>query len=246
MADPRPFSPTFEPSGVRCARRIYLRASGRPGPWSVASVMYEQVLAQRSRYERRKVAGVKALVGLVGGCRAGLPVRSLPVRSSDSCSAARRRRRPVWNWWSLWCHGGLAWKPPARRGHHRQAAPPLAAQARLPGARRPRDPGTGLDRPPGDRPRWRLGRGQRGVEPRDRDRPYGDRLFFGEKYGSKVAKPLVGVAESFAEVLSREWGIQGHDRAAARGARRHAAARRIGHGGGTSPAQAPAGGQAGS
>ncbi|MEU3166915.1 NERD domain-containing protein [Streptosporangium sp. NPDC006930] len=36
---------------------------------------------------------------------------------------------------------------------------------------------------------------------------YGDRLFLGEKYGTKVAKALVEVAESLAEVLSRESGI---------------------------------------
>ncbi|MFG1704787.1 nuclease-related domain-containing protein [Nonomuraea sp. M3C6] len=33
---------------------------------------------------------------------------------------------------------------------------------------------------------------------------YGGRLFFGEKYGTKVAKPLVETAEAFAELLSRE------------------------------------------
>ncbi|MBB2911201.1 hypothetical protein FHS43_002466 [Streptosporangium becharense] len=36
---------------------------------------------------------------------------------------------------------------------------------------------------------------------------YGDRLFLGEKYGSKVAKALVDVSESLAEVLSRESGV---------------------------------------
>jgi Nuclease-related domain len=36
---------------------------------------------------------------------------------------------------------------------------------------------------------------------------YGDRLFLGEKYGTKVAKALVEVSESLAEVLSRESGI---------------------------------------
>ncbi|MFF5114077.1 NERD domain-containing protein [Streptosporangium sp. NPDC000509] len=36
---------------------------------------------------------------------------------------------------------------------------------------------------------------------------YGDRLFLGEKYGTKVAKALVEVADSLAEVLSRESGI---------------------------------------
>jgi len=36
---------------------------------------------------------------------------------------------------------------------------------------------------------------------------YGDRLFLGEKYGTKVAKALVDVADSLAEVLSRESGI---------------------------------------
>ncbi|GAB2934719.1 nuclease-related domain-containing protein [Nonomuraea fastidiosa] len=37
---------------------------------------------------------------------------------------------------------------------------------------------------------------------------YAGRLFFGEKYGSKTAKPLVEQAEKFAELLSRETGIQ--------------------------------------
>ncbi|MFF5244472.1 nuclease-related domain-containing protein [Streptosporangium sp. NPDC000095] len=36
---------------------------------------------------------------------------------------------------------------------------------------------------------------------------YGERLFLGEKYGTKVAKALVEVADSLAEVLSRESGI---------------------------------------
>ncbi|WP_440098425.1 nuclease-related domain-containing protein [Streptosporangium sp. H16] len=36
---------------------------------------------------------------------------------------------------------------------------------------------------------------------------YGDRLFLGEKYGTKVAKALVEVSESLAEILSRESGI---------------------------------------
>ncbi|MEV0378700.1 nuclease-related domain-containing protein [Nonomuraea sp. NPDC050643] len=36
---------------------------------------------------------------------------------------------------------------------------------------------------------------------------YAGRLFFGQKYGSKVAKPLVETAEAFAELLSRETGV---------------------------------------
>ncbi|MFC5830069.1 nuclease-related domain-containing protein [Nonomuraea insulae] len=36
---------------------------------------------------------------------------------------------------------------------------------------------------------------------------YAGRLFFGEKYGSKVAKPLVEQAEAFAELLTRETGV---------------------------------------
>ncbi|TMR14408.1 NERD domain-containing protein [Nonomuraea turkmeniaca] len=36
---------------------------------------------------------------------------------------------------------------------------------------------------------------------------YAGRLFFGEKYGSKEAKALVGASEAFAELLSRETGI---------------------------------------
>ncbi|MBF8192383.1 NERD domain-containing protein [Nonomuraea sp. K274] len=36
---------------------------------------------------------------------------------------------------------------------------------------------------------------------------YAGRLFFGEKYGTKVAKPLVEAAEAFAELLSRETRI---------------------------------------
>ncbi|MFI7448879.1 nuclease-related domain-containing protein [Nonomuraea sp. NPDC049714] len=36
---------------------------------------------------------------------------------------------------------------------------------------------------------------------------YGGRLFFGEKYGTKVAKPLVEAAEAFAELLTRETGV---------------------------------------
>jgi hypothetical protein len=36
---------------------------------------------------------------------------------------------------------------------------------------------------------------------------YGGRLFFGEKYGTKVAKPLVETARAFAEMLSRETRI---------------------------------------
>lgn len=37
---------------------------------------------------------------------------------------------------------------------------------------------------------------------------YAGRLFFGEKYGSKTAKPLVEQAEAFAELLTRETGVQ--------------------------------------
>ncbi len=37
---------------------------------------------------------------------------------------------------------------------------------------------------------------------------YAGRLFFGEKYGTKVAKPLVGAAEAFAELLTRETGVK--------------------------------------
>ncbi|WP_084960198.1 nuclease-related domain-containing protein [Thermoactinospora rubra] len=36
---------------------------------------------------------------------------------------------------------------------------------------------------------------------------YGGRLFFGEKYGTRVAKPLVEAGAAFAELLSRETGI---------------------------------------
>ncbi|SEM68330.1 nuclease-related domain-containing protein [Nonomuraea pusilla] len=36
---------------------------------------------------------------------------------------------------------------------------------------------------------------------------YGGRLFIGEKYGTKVAKPLVETAEAFAELLGRETGV---------------------------------------
>lgn len=37
---------------------------------------------------------------------------------------------------------------------------------------------------------------------------YGGRLFFGEKYGSKEVKPLVDTAAAFAELLTRETGIE--------------------------------------
>ncbi|WP_336206140.1 nuclease-related domain-containing protein [Nonomuraea sp. LPB2021202275-12-8] len=37
---------------------------------------------------------------------------------------------------------------------------------------------------------------------------YGGRLFFGEKYGTKVAKPLVETAAAFAELLTRETGVK--------------------------------------
>ncbi|GAA3155082.1 nuclease-related domain-containing protein [Nonomuraea roseoviolacea] len=36
---------------------------------------------------------------------------------------------------------------------------------------------------------------------------YGGRLFFGEKYGTSVAKPLVDTADAFAEMLKRETGV---------------------------------------
>jgi len=36
---------------------------------------------------------------------------------------------------------------------------------------------------------------------------YGGRLFFGEKYGTKTAKPLIATATAFAELLTRETGI---------------------------------------
>ncbi|WP_431899641.1 nuclease-related domain-containing protein [Nonomuraea sp. bgisy101] len=36
---------------------------------------------------------------------------------------------------------------------------------------------------------------------------YGGRLFFGEKFGAHVAKPLVATADAFAELLGRETGI---------------------------------------
>ncbi|WP_327090012.1 NERD domain-containing protein [Nonomuraea sp. NBC_01738] len=36
---------------------------------------------------------------------------------------------------------------------------------------------------------------------------YGGRLFFGEKFGTKVAKPLVDTAGAFAELLTRETGM---------------------------------------
>ncbi|MFD2349365.1 nuclease-related domain-containing protein [Nonomuraea ferruginea] len=37
---------------------------------------------------------------------------------------------------------------------------------------------------------------------------YNGRLFFGEKYGTKTAKPLCDAAQAFAELLGRETGIQ--------------------------------------
>ncbi|MEU4580151.1 nuclease-related domain-containing protein [Nonomuraea sp. ATR24] len=37
---------------------------------------------------------------------------------------------------------------------------------------------------------------------------YGGRLFFGEKYGTKVAKPLADAAQAFADLLTRETGIE--------------------------------------
>jgi hypothetical protein len=37
---------------------------------------------------------------------------------------------------------------------------------------------------------------------------YNGRLFFSEKYGTKWAKPLVAAAEAFAELLTRETGIE--------------------------------------
>ncbi|MDR8413013.1 NERD domain-containing protein [Nonomuraea sp. 3-1Str] len=36
---------------------------------------------------------------------------------------------------------------------------------------------------------------------------YGGRLFFGEKYGTNVARPLAETARAFAEVLTRETGV---------------------------------------
>ncbi len=36
---------------------------------------------------------------------------------------------------------------------------------------------------------------------------YAGRLFIGEKYGTKVAKPLVEQAEAFSELLTRETGV---------------------------------------
>ncbi|GAA4075982.1 nuclease-related domain-containing protein [Nonomuraea soli] len=37
---------------------------------------------------------------------------------------------------------------------------------------------------------------------------YGGRLFFGEKYGTSVARPLVETANAFADLLTRETGIK--------------------------------------
>lgn len=37
---------------------------------------------------------------------------------------------------------------------------------------------------------------------------YNGRLFFGEKYGTKVAKPMLDAATAFAELLTRETGIE--------------------------------------
>ena len=92
-----PFHPPFEPSGGSLCQADLSTPPHDQVHGLSPQVMYEHPLKEAD--QRRKMAGVKAVVGLVRGCRAGLPF-DLSLRVVGLLLGGRRRRRPVWNWWS--------------------------------------------------------------------------------------------------------------------------------------------------
>ncbi|MDP9849852.1 nuclease-related domain-containing protein [Streptosporangium lutulentum] len=168
-------------------------------------VMYEQFWLKEAA-QRRKMTGVKAAAGLVVGVALAYRFNlSAPVvgllfgllvgagdmfwnwRTHDATAVWRGKRR------GDVITGKLLRRRLRRRGYHileGRAVPGKASIDHL------------VIGPGGiwvvDNEAW---------DPETEIARYGDRLFLGEKYGSKVAKALVEVSESLAEVLSRESGI---------------------------------------
>ncbi|MFJ2033226.1 nuclease-related domain-containing protein [Streptosporangium sp. NPDC087985] len=169
-------------------------------------VMYEQFWIQDAEH-RRKMRGVKAAAGLVVGLllayRFDLPSPPLVAvvaglltgaadlfwawRSYDATAVWRGKRR------GEVVTGKLLRRRLRKHGYHVLDGRAVPGQASI----------DHLVIGPGgiwvvDNEAW---------HPETEIARYGERLFFGEKYGTKVAKALVDVSESLAGVLSKESGI---------------------------------------
>ncbi|MFF0312643.1 nuclease-related domain-containing protein [Streptosporangium sp. NPDC004379] len=168
--------------------------------------MYEQFWIKEAG-ERRKARAVKAVGGLFAGLLLGyrfglnLPlagvVTALLVAAADA----------AWAWYSynstaVWrgrrrgetITGRLLRRRLRRRGYHVLDGRAVPGQASI----------DHLVIGPGgvwvvDNEAW---------DPDTEIARYGDRLFLGEKYGTKVAKALVDVSDALAGVLTRESGIE--------------------------------------
>ncbi|WP_245878127.1 NERD domain-containing protein [Streptosporangium subroseum] len=167
--------------------------------------MYEQFWLKEAD-QRRKMAGVKAAVGLVVGVALAYRFDLSPPVVGLLFGLLVGAGDLLWNWWS---HDATAvWRGKRRgevitgkllRRRLRKRGYQILEGRAVPGK-------ASIDHlvigPGGvwvvDNEAW---------DPETEIARYGDRLFLGEKYGTKVAQALVEVADSLAEVLSRESGI---------------------------------------
>ncbi|AWS46080.1 NERD domain-containing protein [Streptosporangium sp. 'caverna'] len=168
-------------------------------------VMYEQFWLKEAD-QRRKMAGVKAAVGLAVGVALAYRFDLSPPVVGLLLGVLVGAGDLFWNWWS---HDATAVWRGKRRGEVitgkllrrklRKHGYQILEGRAVPGK-------ASIDHlvigPGGvwvvDNEAW---------HPETEIARYGERLFLGEKYGTKVAQALVEVAESLAEVLSRESGI---------------------------------------
>lgn len=168
-------------------------------------VMYEQFWIKEAG-QRRKMRAVKAVAGLAVGVvlayRFGLSLPIMGLLGALLVAAGDA----LWNWYeydstAVWrgrrrgetITGRLLRRRLRRAGYHILGGRAVPGKASI----------DHLVIGPGgvwvvDNEAW---------DPETEIARYGDRLFLGEKYGTKTAKALVEVAESLAEVLSRESGI---------------------------------------
>ncbi|MGW2192811.1 nuclease-related domain-containing protein [Streptosporangium sp. NPDC001682] len=168
-------------------------------------VMYEQFWLKEVAH-RRKMRGVKAAVGLVVGVALAYRFNLSPPILGLLCGLLIGAADAFWTWreydaTAVWrgkrrgetITGRLLRRRLRRAGYHILDGRAIPGKASI----------DHLVIGPGgiwvvDNEAW---------HPETEIARYGDRLFLGEKYGTKTAKALVEVSESLAEVLSRETGI---------------------------------------
>ncbi|MBB5967785.1 NERD domain-containing protein [Planomonospora venezuelensis] len=168
-------------------------------------VMYEQFWRKEAK-ERWKMRGLKAAAGLAAGVALGYRFAWPPVLSGIVLGLLVGAADAAAAWWSY--RSTAVW-----RGRRRGETITARLLRRRLGRRGYQV--LGGRAVPGQASVDHLVIGPGGVwivdneswDPDTEIATYGGRLFLGEKYGSKEAAALVGVAGALAEVLGRESGI---------------------------------------